>query len=167
MAKIARVGYGSKGQGVGDNPEGYTYLVNDNVRVGDRIQVISTSRKGNKFGTTAVPLSTHGENTVKGRQATVDALASGDKEVEGMLKSQVAPNELDKMAKQSVTRSYTGAELGVGRKGMTQQQFLKTVRGGNLRQYENKVGSFNMTASAAEAQDSFDSYSAKFMKGEE
>ena len=66
-----------------------------------------------------------------------------------------------------VTRAYTGAELGVDRKGMTQQQYLKTVRGGNLRQYENEIGSPKMTASAKKDQDSFDSYSAKFMKGEE
>lgn len=167
MAKFARVGYGSQGQGVGKNPEGYTYIVNDNVRVGDRIQVISTSVKGNKFGTTAVPLSTYKENSVKGRQASIDALASGDKEVASMLKSQVAPNELNQMAKQSVTRAYTGAELGIERKGMTQKEYTQTVRGGNLKQYRNEVGDYEMSAKAAQAEDSFDSYSAKFMKGEE
>ena len=97
MAKIARVGYGSQGQGVGKNPKGYTYLVNDNVRVGDRIQVVSTSSLGRKFGTTAVPLSTHGENTVKGKQAKIDALSSGDSGVAETLKRQIEPRELDKM----------------------------------------------------------------------
>ena len=156
MAKIARVGYGSQGQGVGKNPNGYTYLVNDNVRVGDRIQVVSTSSLGRKFGTTAVPLSIHGENTVKGKQAKIDALSSGDSGVAETLKRQIEPNELNKMAQQSVTRSYTGKELGIERKGMTEEGYTKTVRSANLKKYENKIG------------ETYDSYSAKFMnKGEQ
>ena len=163
MAKIARVGYGSEGQGVGKNPKGYTYLVNDNVRVGDRIQVVATSVKGNKFGTTAVPLSTHGENTVKGKEAKIDALASGDKELAGELRRQIAPRELDKMAQGAVTQSYTGKELGLERRGMTELGYNQAVRGGNLKQ--NKIGEGEMTTKAKE---SFDSYSAKFMnKGEQ
>ena len=156
MAKIARVGYGSQGQGVGKNPKGYTYLVNDNVRVGDRIQVVSTSSLGLKFGTTAVPLSTHGENTVKGKQAKIDALSSGDSGVAETLKRQIEPRELDKMARQSVTQSYTGKELGISRKGMSEQGYTKAVRSANLEKYENKIG------------ETYDSYSAQFMnKGEQ
>lgn len=163
MAKIARVGYGSEGQGVGKNPKGYAYLVNDNVRVGDRIQVVATSVKGNKFGTTAVPLSTHGENTVKGKEAKIDALTSGDKQIAGELRRQIAPDQLNKMAQGAVTQSYTGKELGLERRGMTELGYTQAVRGGNLKQ--NKVAEDKMTS---KAQESFDSYSAKFMnKGEQ
>ena len=77
MAKIAQVGYGSKGQGVGKHPNGYTYVVNDNVRTGDAIQVISTSSAGRKFATTAVPLHTYSENTVKGKTAKIEAEEKG------------------------------------------------------------------------------------------
>ena len=37
MAKFALVGYGSDGRGVGRTEQGYTYVVNDNVRTGDTI----------------------------------------------------------------------------------------------------------------------------------
>ena len=78
MAKIAQVGYGSKGQGVGKHPNGYTYVVNDNVRTYDVIQVISTSPAGRKFATTAVPLHTYSENTVKGKTAKIRRLRKGE-----------------------------------------------------------------------------------------
>ena len=169
MAKFARVGYGSKGQGVGNNPDGYTYLVNDNVNVGDRIQVISTSSKGRKFGTTAVPLSTHGQNTVKGRQAQVDALSRGDKHIADMLSTSaregyITQADLDRMG--GVTKAYSGSELGISRKGLTQAQYRQEVRGGSLKEYKNEIGS--KVPMTAKAQESFDSYSAKYMnKGEQ
>lgn len=165
MAKFARVGYGSQGQGVGNNPEGYTYIVNDNVSVGDKIQVISTSYLGNKFATTAVPLSTHGMNTVKGREASISAMANGDHDLATFLKSSMPSSELVNMAKQSVTRSYTGSELGVSRAGMSKEEYQQAVRGGNLQRYTNEVGAMPMSQ---KAQEDFDSYSAKFMnKGEQ
>lgn len=46
MAKVARCGYGSQGQGLGKTVDGYTYIVNDNVRSGDKIQVVATARNG-------------------------------------------------------------------------------------------------------------------------
>lgn len=165
MAKIARVGYGSMGQGVGNNPDGYTYVVNNSVNVGDKIQVIATSSKGRKFGTTAVPLSTHGENTVKGKQAKIDALSNGDRGVSGFLKGTINQADLDRMASQSVTRAYSGKDLGISRKGLTQEQYRKEVRGGSLKQYVNEVGEVPMSDKAKE---NFDSYSAKYMnKGEQ
>lgn len=101
MAKFARVGYGSHGQGMGTQPEGYTYVVNDNVRTGDKIQVISTAthrdkstgelKRGRKFATTAVPHHVYGERTKKGQEAKQDA----------------------ESAVGEVTRSFTGKELGV------------------------------------------------------
>ena len=73
MAKFAKVGYGSHGQGVSEKnaPDGYDYIVDDNVNVGDKIQVVATSVNGNKFGTTAVPLSTYGKDTIKGQETKI------------------------------------------------------------------------------------------------
>ena len=75
MAKFAQCGYGSKGQGLGNTTDGYTYVVNDNVRTGDVIQVIATShgKEPKKFATTAVPLHTYKENSVKGQEAKQEA----------------------------------------------------------------------------------------------
>lgn len=91
MAKIAICGYGSRGQGTKKDGDGYAYVVNDNVRAKQRLQVIATSRKGRKFGTTAVPLQVFKENSVNGIDAKVNA------EKEGATK---------------LTKAYTGGELG-------------------------------------------------------
>ena len=155
MAKIAKCGYGSHGQGVG-HTDGYVYVVNDNVRTGDKIQVVSTSKRGRKFGTTAVPLHIHGENTVKGRQAVQQA----------------------EQATGEVTRAYSAKELGVSTstrkpaevpqalqdiKGITPQspQTL-SVRGGNLSQYM-QTHQAELTPYAEKQVETYDSYSRQFM----
>jgi len=90
MAKIAQCGYGSAGQGLGKTTEGYSYVVNDNVKVGQELQVISTAKNNTKFVTTAVPLTTYNENSVLGKQVKAEL---GDK--------------ADKL-----TKAYSGGELG-------------------------------------------------------
>ena len=92
MAKFAQCGYGSQGQGLGKTTEGYTYVVNDNVRVGQRIQVVSTShgKEPKKFVTTAVPLNTYKENSKLG---------------------QIQKSELDSKNIKP-TKAYSGGELG-------------------------------------------------------
>lgn len=92
MAKLAQCGYGSQGQGLGNTTDGYTYVVNDNVRVGQKLQVISTShgKMPKKFVTTAVPLSVYSENSVRGKEKKVDLESKTDK----------------------LTNAYSGAELG-------------------------------------------------------
>ena len=92
MAKFAMVGYGSQGQGLGKTTDGYTYVVNDNVRVGQRIQVIATShgKEPKKFVTTAVPSKTFNENSIVGKE---EKAKLGD----------VADN---------LTKAYSGGELG-------------------------------------------------------
>ena len=138
MAKFARVGYGSQGQGLGRKaPEGYVYVVNDNVRVHDRIQVVATSKIGRKFATTAMPLSTFGENTVKGQQAKIDVLARGDKEVKRMLGDSVndkflTQKDLDLLAQGKITLVKSGSELAISRKGISRAEYQQRVRGGNL-----------------------------------
>lgn len=142
MAKFARVGYGSHGQGVGKNPDGYTYLVNDNVRVGDKIQVVATSTLGKKFGTTAVPLSTHGQNTVKGQEAQIAALSRGNNRVAEMLSTSrregfITQADLDRMG--GITQVYSGKELGIERKGMTELGYRQEVRAGNVEKTISKI----------------------------
>ena len=138
MAKFARVGYGSQGQGLGKNPEGYVYVVNDNVRVGNRIQVVATSQLGRKFGTTAKVLDkTFSENSVKGQQAKIDVLARGNEKVERMLGESVndkflTQKDLDLLAQGKITSVKSGSELGVSRKGVSLAEYRQKVRGGNL-----------------------------------
>lgn len=174
MAKFAQVGYGSQGQGVGNNPDGYTYLVDDSVRTGDKIQVVATSSRGRKFGTTAVPLSTYKENSAKGQQARTNAIARGDTRIANMLDEAkdggfITQQDLDRMTQTQITRAYTGKELGLERKGMTRLEYKQAVRGGNIKAYKNELSSVGEKPElTSKAQDTFDTYSSKFMsKGEQ
>ena len=92
--KFAQVGYGSEGQGAGKEGEGYTYIVSDNVRTGDKINpVVKHAKNGAIFVTTGQVLSRRAYNkgelidTEKGETLTTDDL----------------------------TKAYTGKELGIGR----------------------------------------------------
>ena len=153
MAKIAQCGYGSRGQGLGKTENGYTYVVNDNVRTGDRIQVIATSRKERKFATTAVPKSIAQENSVKGQKAVQEA---------------------QKNTGENPTRAYSGKELGVGGfKGgkapaiggeKAQTEFVMKTRAGNIEKYMQTHPEAEFTKNA---QETFDSYSKPFMKREQ
>lgn len=155
MAKIAKCGYGSRGQGLGKTKDGYTYVVNDTVRTGQKIQVISTSRANRKYPTTAVPLHMYGTNTAKGQEAQQKAQEATGREA---------------------TRSYTGKELGakgskaipaqpVVREGdhstlKPQSEYTMAVRAGNVERYLQQYPDSTLSANARET---YDSYSAKFM----
>ena len=152
MAKFAQCGYGSQGQGLGKTTDGYTYVVNDNVRTGDKIQVIATSKKGNKFATTAVPLHTYKETSAKGQMAKQQAQEKTGKEP---------------------TQSYSGKELGVQGSRTTQplgdgkrtiSEYAQETRAGNIAMYKQKDPNAKWTE---KAQETFDSYSKQFMKGEQ
>ena len=153
MAKFAQCGYGSQGQGLGKTTDGYTYVVNDNVRTGDKIQVIATSKKGNKFATTAVPLHTYKETSAKGQMAKQQAQEKTGKEP---------------------TQSYSGKELGVQGSKATQplgdgkrtiSEYAQETRAGNIAMYKQKDPNAKWTE---KAQETFDSYSKQFMnKGEQ
>lgn len=152
MAKFAQCGYGSAGQGLGTTTDGYTYVVNDNVRTGDKIQVISTSRSGTKFATTAVPLHTYKENSAKGQKAKQEAMSKTGNEP---------------------TQSYSGKELGVSASRATQpladgkrtqSEYAMATRAGNIAMYKEQDPNAKWTA---KSQETFDTYSKKFMnKGE-
>ena len=154
MAKIARCGYGSKGQGLGKTVDGYTYIVNDNVRSGDKIQVIATARNGKKFATTAVPLDkqVHSENTLKGKLMKEEAESKG----------------------KEVLQSYSGKELGTkGAKTVPEQspiegikpqsEYTLRTRAGNIEQYMQTHPDTKLTK---HAQETYEGYSKQFIKGE-
>lgn len=57
--RFAQIGYGHDGRGTGTTEgNGYTYLVSDNVRPEQVLQVIATSRAGKAFPTTGQVLRT-------------------------------------------------------------------------------------------------------------
>ena len=151
MAKFAQCGYGSQGQGLGKTTDGYTYVVNDNVRTGDVIQVVATSRIGNKFATTAVPLHTYKENSAKGQLAKQEVQSKG----------------------KDVTASYTGKELGAQGSRATKplgdghrsiSEYSMETRAGNLAMYKQQYPDAKFTQ---KAQETFDTYSKQFMNGGE
>lgn len=152
MAKFAQCGYGSQGQGLGKTTDGYTYVVNDNVRTGDKIQVIATSKKGNKFATTAVPLHTYKETSAKG---------------------QMAKQQVQEKTGKEPTQSYSGKELGVQGSRATQplgdgkrtiSEYAQATRAGNIAMYKQQDPNAKWTKNS---QETFDSYSKQFMKGEQ
>ena len=152
MAKFAQVGYGSDGRGIGQTEEGYTYIVNDNVRTGDTIQPVATSRKGKKFVTTGVVRHAFKETSVKGQEAKQEAEENGAMEI---------------------TRAYTGKEVratgarfakvpeGEEPKHKPTSQYAQSARAGNLAMYMRQHPTAELSPKAAET---FDSYSKQFMK---
>ena len=147
MAKFALVGYGSDGRGVGRTQQGYTYVVNDNVRTGDTIQPIATSRKGRKFATTGVINHAYKETSVKGQEAKELAQENGASDV---------------------TRVYSGKELGtqgskVSKAGL-QSEYAQQTRAGNIAMQLKKDPQTQLTPLA---QQTYDEYSKQFMKGGE
>lgn len=176
MAKLAICRYGSQGEGPENNPsKTYTYIVNDNVRSGDNIQVISTSSKGNKFATTAKTLTQKDakelskksgttvesgvvkENSARG-QELLNKTRSSMAEKQGVDLNETPYEQLstEQKSKLEITKSYTGKELGVSGK-RTQEQ----TRAGNIEKYIQKNPNATLTT---KAQETFDSYSKQFMK---
>lgn len=144
MAKFALVGYGSDGRGIGTTQQGYTYVVNDNVRTGDTIQPIATSRKGRKFATTGVVNHAYKETSVKGQGAKELAQENGVNDV---------------------TRVYSGKELGaqgsrVPKAGL-QSEYTQQTRAGNIAMQLKKDPQTQLTPLA---QQTYDEYSKQFMK---
>lgn len=147
MAKLAQVGYGSQGQGIGRTENGYTYVVNDNVRVGDLIQPIATSSKGRKFVTTGRTRATTKENTAKAQ----------------IEKQKLQEKNID------ITQVYSGKELGAaGSKRPTtnefgekvQGQYVQETRAGNIAKQLQKDPNTKLTQRARET---YDEYASKFM----
>ena len=185
MAKLAICRYGTNGEGPERQPsKTYTYIVNDNVRSGDNIQVISTSSKGNKFATTAKVLTKEDaeklsqksntkvesgvvkESGVKG-QELLNKTRSAIAERKGIDLNQTPYDELstEQKGQLDITKSYSGKELGLSKKGVSKSQYQQDVRGANLAMYKQANPTATLTT---KAQETFDSYSKQFMnKGEQ
>ena len=185
MAKLAICRYGTNGEGQERQPsKTYTYIVNDNVRSGDNIQVISTSSKGNKFATTAKVLTKEDaeklsqksntkvesgvvkESGVKG-QELLNKTRSAIAERKGIDLNQTPYDELstEQKGQLDITKSYSGKELGLSKKGVSKSQYQQDVRGVNLAMYKQANPNATLTP---KAQETFDSYSKQFMnKGEQ
>lgn len=149
MAKFALVGYGSDGRGVGRTKQGYTYVVNDNVRTKDIIQPIATSSRGRKFVTTGMVNHAYKETTAKGQNAKQLAEENGAKEL---------------------TKAYSGKEVGaegsrVPRNG-EQSEYARQTRAGNIAMQLKKDPNTKLTPLAKQT---YDSYAKQFMdkQGEE
>lgn len=148
MAKIALCGYGHAAQSLAKGGEEYAYVVNDNVNVGDVLQVVATNWKsGKKFATTASPVETHRENSVDG---------------------QVIKQAVEEYTGEDLTKAYSGKELGVkGFKG--DKAYQEQTRARSLEEYVKNNPSATLTENAGklvEKYQSFDEYSKPFMKGD-
>lgn len=173
MAKLALVRYGSKGQGPEkDEEKAYTYVVNDNVRAGDRISPVVKhyGEKGTIFSTTGKVVSTtKNASTEKGKEMQ----AEFDK-----------AKEQNPNAQKTLTEVYTGKELGLGAQRGQGGKFTteggksfstsangyilgereKATRGGNIAAYTMTHGeSDKLSAAAQKSVETFKSYSEAFI----
>ena len=123
--KIAKIGYGREGQGVGRSDGGYIYLVSDTVRTGDVLQPIATNWKsGRKFVTTGKVNHSYKETSVLGQEAKQKAQANHDITIQEKIdkfqyddKYIPTKYERQQIAQQgqdlNIARAYRGKELGV------------------------------------------------------
>lgn len=163
MAKLALVRYGSEGEGPSNDPKkAYTYVVNDNVRAGDRISpVVKHAKSGTIYATTGKVQSTaKNASTEKGKEM--------QKELGG----------------KEATEVYTGKELGLGAQRGEKGKFTteggqsystrangyilgereKATRGGNIAAYTMTHGqSDKLSAAAQKSVETFESYSEAFI----
>ena len=162
MAKLALVRYGSEGEGPTNDPKkSYTYVVNDNVRAGDRISpVVKHAKSGTIFATTGKVQSTaKNASTEKGKEMQKEL---GDKQA---------------------TEVFTGKELGLGAQRGQGGKFTteggqsfsthagyiigereKATRGGNIAAYTMTHGESDKLSSAAQKSvETFKSYSEAFI----
>lgn len=146
MAKFVNVGYGSDGRGVGKTQNGYTYIVNDNVRKGDKLQPVATSSRGRKFVTTGVVNETHKENSVKGREISA--------EVQKTLNAKES-----NVANKEITEILTAKDVGVRNTAKNQEQ----LRYMNLA---NQIGKTPFAELTKNAQQTYDEYAKKFINKE-
>lgn len=126
MVKIALVGYGHDGRAVGKTGEGngYAYVVNDNVRIGNVINPISTAKKKDgtetKFATTGKVNKLYSGNTAKG-QEQIQKAGNGS---------------LD-----NITKLYKGNEVGASG---DKKRDIQTANGNYVSEYELQARAGNM-----------------------
>ena len=166
--KIAKVGYGRDGRGVGKTDGGYAYLVNNNVRTGDVIQPIATSSRGRKFVTTGKVHHAYNETSVKGIQAK--------QEGEKALKD----SEYNKIGQEELTQVLTGKEMSVP-KSLSKKSgaYMEITRSRQMQSYLQKYPQAKTTgqsfyydytkdtSTSKVKPDTYEEYSKKFMKEEQ
>lgn len=179
MAKFAQVGYGSQGQGISKNGIGYTYVVNDNVRTGDKIfPVAKHYQSGKVFATTGKVLS-RSENlsTEKNlKEQIINQETKKQLKEKGYLQidkdGKVVDIENVKAGNTGLNLAYTGKEVGatgstatkpLGDGHRTISEYAQQTRGGNLAMYKQQNPNAQFTD---KAQETYESYSKKFIGGE-
>lgn len=154
MAKIALVGYGHDGRGLGKTDNGYAYIVNDNVKTKDIIQPVATNwQSGKKFATTGQVRQTAKETSVKGT------------ELKQRVESDIKSKDMLSGQKPEITKAYTGKELGVsGFRGSPEYQ--ARTRGGNIAMEQQKNPYTQVSQNAEKYAQSYEDYVNQF-KGEQ
>ena len=105
------------------------------------------------------------ESGVKG-QELLNKTRSAIAERKGIDLNQTPYDELstEQKGQLDITKSYSGKELGLSKKGVSKSQYQQDVRGVNLAMYKQANPNATLTP---KAQETFDSYSKQFMnKGE-
>lgn len=147
--KIAKIGYGHDGRGVGKTDDGYMYLVDDDVKTGDVLQPVATNWKSQKkFVTTGRVNHSYKETTVKGQQAKQEAQSYGD--ITRVYKAQEVGTAVPQTQKYSniyLVQNENGVLLDVVKE---QKQSYRTqlTRGANVSKYiqQNPQATFTKQA---------------------
>lgn len=178
MAKLALVRYGSEGEGP-KKPEGkaYTYVVNDNVRKGDRISPVVRH------------YSPNGRNTIFATTGVVQATAKNASTEKGkeMMADFEKAKETNENAQKTLTDVYTGKELNLGPQKDSSGKYIQegrsslplskrpegepyvagkreqATRGGNIAAYTMTHGEGKTSAAAQKSVETFESYSQAFI----
>lgn len=157
MAKFVTVGYGSQGQGTNRHTgEGYTYIVNDNVRTGDKVAVavMHAGANGKIFGTTGKILSST-KSELKARE-------------------QMGENK-DK----PIASAFTAKELGYKQtrgatgkfQGSTHDKYGNYIagegeniaRGKGMEEYQKQLGAeYSSTEKATRSVETYEEYAKQF-----
>lgn len=155
MVKFAKVGYGSDGRGLGKTTDGYTYVVNDNVRAQDIIYPSAYNIPAKRIiGTTGRVLSTAKETSVKGQKIRQELDSGG---ADGN-KAPISPAY-------AMTTKEAGAKPERGKTGR-----FDAGQNGTVTAQGEQARKANVAARAAHGTvregESFESYSARFMGSE-
>lgn len=163
MAKLALVRYGSEGEGPENDPKkSYTYVVNDNVRKGDRISpVVKHYKSGTIYATTGkVEATAKNASTEKGKEM--------QKELGGKDATEVfTGKELGLGAQQGVGGKFTsegGGSFSTRANGYILGEREKATRGGNVAAYMMTHGtSDKLSEGAKKSIETFEGYSKAFI----
>lgn len=164
MAKLAFVRFGSEGQGPENNEKKqYTYVVNDNVRTGDRISPVvkHAGVKGTIFVTTGKVMGTaKNASTEKGKEMKKEL---GDKEPTNIYSGK----ELGLSAQRGAGGKFVtegGGSYSTNANGYVLGEREKATRGGNIAEYVMQHGDKDkLSENAKKAMETFESYSSSYL----